>query len=132
MIHMGIHIGVKAIFMRRIFAPCRARLRRHQLDFDDGFDAFEAVFPRDYQPDRRAILRRQRTAINSAGQNRQRMQRLVQAQSLHIRPVQHISALTRHPGGIHQGFESNKFGAAERLNQVQQFGQGKADPRYHH
>src|SRR5258708_37388843 len=38
MIHMGIHIGVKAIFMRRVLAPCGAWLRRHQLDVDYGLD----------------------------------------------------------------------------------------------
>ncbi len=113
MIHVRIHVGVKAVFIRRILAPRRARLVGHQLDFDDGFDALETVFPRHDQPDGRAILRRQCAAINPAGQNRQRMHRLVHPQTLDVRPVQHVAALAGHPLGIEQRLERDIFCAAQ-------------------
>jgi hypothetical protein len=50
-----------------------------EADLDDGFNAFEAVFPRYDQPDRRSVLRRQRFAVEPHGQDRQRVHRFVQA-----------------------------------------------------
>ena len=132
MIHVRIDVGVKAVFVRGILAPRCARLRCHQFYFYDGFDALETVFPRRDQPDGRAILRRQRAAINAARQQRQRVHRLVHPQTLDIRPVQHVAALTRHPLGIQQRLERDELCAARRLDHIEKFGQRETRPRNHH
>ena len=74
--------------------------------------AFETVFPRHDQPDGRAILRRQRPAIQPAGQQGQRVHRFIHSQALDIRPVEHAAALARHPLGVQQRLEGDIFRAA--------------------
>src|SRR6516162_3627704 len=75
MVHVRIHVGVKAVFIRRVLAPRRSRLVGNQFYFYDGFDSLETVFPRNDEADRRAVLCRQRTAVKSAREKRQRMHR---------------------------------------------------------
>src|SRR5208282_2739609 len=132
MIHPRVHVGVEAIFIRGILAPSGARLPCHQLDFDKGLDALETVFPRYDQPKGSAILWRQRASIQPAGQQGQRVHRFIHSQALDIRPVEHIAPLSRHALGIQQGLEGDILRIAERLDQIEKFGQRKTSPRNHH
>src|SRR5260370_29097460 len=84
MIHGRIHVGVKTVLRRIGNIPGGRRLFLHELDLDDGLDAFEAVLPGHDEPDRRPVLIGQRLAIHAEAEQRQRMHGLVHAQSFDV------------------------------------------------
>ncbi len=57
---------------------------------------------------------------------------LVDAQALHIRPVQHAAADARHLLLVGQRDELDILGVAGRLDLLDDLGEGVADPRDHH
>ena len=116
MVHRRIHIGVETVFVRGVEVPRRRRLVCDQLYFHNGFDALEAVFPRRDEADGCAVLRWQRTAINSAGKQSERVHRLVHPQALDVRPLQHVGVLARHAFGVEQRFKGNVLGVAGWLD----------------
>ena len=56
MIHLRIHIGIKAIFVGRSLLPSSLGLLLDKADSDDGLDALESVLPGNHQAYRRPIL----------------------------------------------------------------------------
>mmetsp|Transcript_6942 Transcript_6942/g.11094 ORF Transcript_6942/g.11094 Transcript_6942/m.11094 type:complete len:709 (+) Transcript_6942:1525-3651(+) len=118
--------------MAECLVPRCGRLLIGHGDPNNRLDGFVTVFPRHHQTHRRAILVRDRFVINSRGHDRQRMHRLVQAQTLHIRPVQNRKADTGHFIRAQRGFKRYVFRAVLHTGQVQQVGQLKSVPRDHH
>ena len=102
----------------------------------DRFDAFEAVFPRCDQPQRRAVLRRQGFAVHADGQQRQRVHRLVQPQPFDVGVLQAATDkaifLAGHLLRIVQRLEGHVARVAVRLGQLEKLAQFEADPRHHH
>src|SRR3546814_2439842 len=45
MVHIGVHIGIKAVFLRVGLVPARRRLPLGKAHLDDRFDRLEAIFP---------------------------------------------------------------------------------------
>src|SRR5260370_6570624 len=84
MIHGRIHVGVKPILRRIGNIPGGRRLFLHELDLDDGLDAFEAVLPGHDEPDWRPVLIGQRLAIHAEAEHRQRMHGFVHAQAFDV------------------------------------------------
>src|SRR5262245_43223109 len=56
MIHVGVHVGVKSVFVRVGQIPSGVRLFFHQLDFHERLDAFESILPWQHHAYRSAIL----------------------------------------------------------------------------
>ena len=131
-IDIRIHVGEEPVFARRRAHPGRDRRFFHQTNAHDGFRAFESVFPRHGQAQRCTILVRQHFPVQTHRHQGQGMLRLVQAQAFHIRPIQHRGALPRHALGVVERGELYKLGAAGGLDALQNFIQGKSNPRNHH
>src|SRR5437899_7247070 len=93
----GVHVGVEAVLLRRRFVPGRLRLLLGETDAHDRLRALEAVLPRDDHAHGRAVLVGQHLAVHAERQQRQRMHRLVEAQSLRRRPAEPPPA-TEWPG----------------------------------
>ena len=89
MVDFGIHVRVEAVFLRRRLVPGRRRLLLREPDLHDRLDALEAVLPRHHEPQRRAVLVRQRLAVQADRENRQRVHGLVHPQAFDVRPVEH-------------------------------------------
>src|SRR5688572_32978122 len=70
MIDLGVHVGVKAVFFGAGAVPSGARLLLDEADFYDRFGAFEAVLPRYYQAQRRAVLPRQGRSVQAQDHER--------------------------------------------------------------
>src|SRR5262245_18596707 len=79
MVDFRVHIGIETVFLRLHHIPRRRRLFLDEADLDDGFNAFETVFPWYHDPGRRSVLRRQRFAVKSYAEYRQRVHRFVHA-----------------------------------------------------
>src|SRR6266404_9183665 len=75
---IGIYVGIKPVRCRPLYVPGRRGLIRHQTNLHNRLDALESVFPGRNQANWRAILRRQRLAIEPRRQNRQGIQGFVQ------------------------------------------------------
>src|SRR6516225_6126725 len=94
MVDRRIDVGVEAILARVLACPRGLRLLLDELDANDRFDSLEAVFPRDDQADRRAVLIEQGLAVKPDRQNCQRMHRLDETQTLDVRPGQGLKQST--------------------------------------
>ncbi|EAU65733.1 conserved hypothetical protein [Stigmatella aurantiaca DW4/3-1] len=127
-IHRRVHVRVEAVLVGRREVPRGGRLTLGERDADDGFDALEAVLPRHHQPQGRAVLGRQRLAIEPRGQQGERVDRLVQAQPFHIGPVQHAALLTGHLLRVLQGGEGHVLRTARGLHALDQLPQRDAQP----
>src|SRR6266404_3217244 len=132
MVHVRVHIGKETIFMWRILVPSGAGLQRQKLDFHERLDALETVLPGNDQADGRAILWRQCAAIQSAGQQCQRVHRFIHSQALYIGPYKYVAALPRHALGVEQGLEGDILRLVAWLDHLKQFKQRKPYPRNDH
>ncbi|MNH03255.1 hypothetical protein D3C79_625120 [compost metagenome] len=81
---MGIHVGVKTIFVGSRQIPGGWRLFAGQGDLHDRLDAFEAVLPWSDQAQRSTVLRWQHLAIHAHGQQSQWMHGFIKAQTFDI------------------------------------------------
>src|SRR5690606_14877396 len=95
-------------------------------------DRLETVFPRHHQAQRRAVLLRQRFAIQARRQQGQRMHGLVYAQALAVRPVDRAVADAGHLLWIGQGGKGHVLRFRGRLEALQHLAQRHAGPRDHH
>src|SRR5262245_46227953 len=94
MVHSRVDVRIEPIFIWRLLHPGSRRLFVNETDLGYRLDASEAVLPWNDQPDRRAIwIWKRLFAIESNGQDRQRIHRLIQAQTFNIRPLQNRAAL---------------------------------------
>src|SRR6266849_40890 len=84
MIHVGIHIRIKSVLIRRIPVPRGRRLGSLQPNLHDGLNALVAILPRHHYAHRRAVLIRQRLAVHAYAQQRQRVHRFIQPQPFHV------------------------------------------------
>src|SRR5690606_526883 len=84
--NLRIHVGIKAVLLRRRQVPRGAGHLLDEADLDQRLAALEAVFPGHHQAQRRAVLVRQHLTIETEGQQRQRVLRLVEAQSFDVGP----------------------------------------------
>src|SRR3546814_21015033 len=90
MVDGRIDVRVEAVFPGIGILPGRLWFALDQRDLYDRLDALEAVFPRHDEPDRRAVLVGQCLAVETDGEDGQRMARLVQAKPLHIGPFERL------------------------------------------
>src|SRR6266404_2866296 len=74
----------------------------------------------------------QRAAIQSAGQQCQRVHRFIHSQALHIGPYKYVAALPRHALGVEQGLEGDILRLVAWLDHLKQFKQRKPYPRNDH
>ena len=138
MVHVGVDVGVKAVLLRCRLVPRRLRLLLGQSDAHDRLRALEAVLPRDHDAHRSAVLVRQHLAVHADGEQRERMQRFVQAQPLRVGPVEAAAQAeqSRLLGGellgIFQRGELDVLRLARRLRAPQQHRERIADPWDHH
>src|SRR5215475_6263708 len=96
MVHSRVDVRVEPIFIWRYLHPGCSRLFFDETNPSDRLDPFEAVLPWNDQPNRRAVwIWKRLFAVESNGQNRQRIHRLVQAQTFNVRPLQNRAALLR-------------------------------------
>jgi hypothetical protein len=128
-IHLGVHVGVEAVFRWTRLHPGGDWLFLGEADGDDGFTALETVLPGHDQPQRCAILDGQHLPVKADGQQGEGMAGLVQAQGLVVRPVQYAAG---HGGLVVVGDELHEACAALGVNQLEEAGQGNADPRDDH
>ena len=63
--HIGVDIGVEAVFVGGNIFPERLWLRIYQLDLDDCLDTFKTVLPRHHQSEGGAVLWRQRVPVQA-------------------------------------------------------------------
>ena len=132
MIHAGIDVGEEAVLPWARHLPRVPGLGGGEIDLHNRLHAFEAVFPRHHQPQRRAILIGQHPAVEANGHKRERMHRLVEPQALNIRPLQYGVPLARHLLWIKQGRELDVLGAASRLQALDQVTERESQPRNDH
>src|SRR5262249_51652164 len=90
MIAVGIYVRIKTVLARPSDVPRCRRLILHKSYPYDRLGSFEAILRRHNQSWRGSVLRRQGLAVESACENRKRMQRLIQSQAFDIGPVQRI------------------------------------------
>src|SRR5688500_19193013 len=64
MIHLGIHVRVETILVRRSEIPRRRRLGLRELDSDERFDPLDNAFPWHAEPDGSAAPVEQRLSID--------------------------------------------------------------------
>ncbi len=101
---------------------------RGQLDLDDRLDALEAVLPRHDEPDGRAVRVREDPAVETDGEDRQRVHRLVEAQALDVRPVENGRTLARHLRRVEERRESDVARARGRLDVPQERREREPEP----
>src|SRR2546428_2994412 len=134
----GVHVGVEAVLLRRRLVPGRLRLLLGETDAHDRLRALEAVLPRDDDAHGRAVLVGEHLAVHADRQQRERVHRLVEAQSLRVRPVE-PAAETEEPGllrgellGVLEGRELDVLRLARGLGALEYHRQRVADPRDDH
>src|SRR5690348_2593980 len=84
--HVGIDVGPEAVFGSLQLLPEAYRPLVGEGEADDRLDAFEAVFPRRYEPDRRAILLRHRASVGARPNEGELVRRLGHGEPLDIGP----------------------------------------------
>src|SRR3546814_5737694 len=72
MVDVRVDVAEEAVFRRLQVVPGGFGHLLDELDFHDRLDALEAVLPRHHQAQRRAVLLRQRLAVQAGGQQGQR------------------------------------------------------------
>src|SRR3954468_2596420 len=87
MVDRGINVRIETVFLSGGAVPSGRRHVFYKLYFDERLYAFEAVLPRDYHPHRSAILVGQCFAVHSDAQQRQRIHRFIEPQTLDVREV---------------------------------------------
>src|SRR5438552_19123620 len=97
------------VLVRRLNGPCRGWLLGDETDLYNLLDAFETVLPRHHQSNRSAVLGRQGLAIESGGQNRQRMHGFIETQPFDIRPIKHASDLVGHATRIEKRLKRDEL-----------------------
>src|SRR5690606_27854163 len=131
---LRIDVGVETVLLGRHPLPGGRRLFTHETDAHDGFDAFEAVLPRDYQAERRTVLIRKHPTVHPDRQQRQRMHRLIHSKRFDIGPIDQRKVATHawHLLRSGQGFESDILRSGGWLETPDQFGQREAEPGNDH
>src|SRR5438034_3753016 len=118
----GVDVRVETVLLRRGLVPRGWRLLTREPDPHDRFRALESVLPRHDHADRGAVLVRQHLAVHADGQERQRVERLVEAQPLRVRPVERRSEKARPLAGELSRVEQRREFDVLRLP-------GRLDPR---
>src|SRR5229473_6529062 len=67
MVDLRVHVRIEAVLARRRLVPGGLGLVRGQANLHDGLAALEAVLPRHYHAERRAVLVRQHLAVEPDG-----------------------------------------------------------------
>ena len=132
MFDLGIDVRVEAVGLGPSRCSRKSGLLLDELDLDDRLDALEAVLPRHDEADRRAVLVHQRLAIETDGEDGQRMHRLVHAQSLDIGPPKGLVSLARHFPRAEKRGERDVGRLALRLGALKHAAERDADPRNDH
>ena len=107
MIHLGVHVRVEPVLVRRIGVPKGGGLLGHQVDAHDGLDALEPIFPGHHQADRPTLLGRQQLVVGAGGQDGQVMPGLVEAQPLGVGPVECAAPLAGHMFRVQQRLKAH-------------------------
>ena len=123
-----IHIRPETVFLGGELFPEADRALVGEGEADNRLDRLEAVFPRGDQPDRRAVLVRQRLAIDAGGEEGQLVLRLFDGQPLDIGPRVPGLFLARRHLGVEEGFHAQIFRARGRLRHLHQVRQRHARP----
>ncbi|KAG1083292.1 hypothetical protein G6F40_014812 [Rhizopus arrhizus] len=112
--HVGVHVGIEAVLLRRRLDPGRHRQLFHKPDLDDRLGRLEAVLPRHCQAQRGSVLVGQDLAVHAeaGGQVLAHAQlpggQVVAAVGRGARPAQHVQVggrvlaahAGRHIGGV--------------------------------
>src|SRR5690606_34407688 len=132
MVNVRVDVAVEAVLARLQPIPGGRRHALGEADGDDRLDALEAVLPRHHQPQRRAVLLRQRLAVQTGGQDCERMHRLVDAQALAVGPVDRAEAYARHLHRVGQAGEGDVLRLRGRRELPEYIAQRHAQPWDHH
>ena len=132
MVDGRIDVGEEPVFLRLQRVPGGFRHLLDELDAHDRLDALEPVLPRHDQPQRRAVLLRQRLAVEPGGEEGEGMHRFVDAQAFAIRPFEDARTDAGHLRRIAEGDEGDVLRLRRRLETLEHRCQRHAEPRDHH
>ena len=128
----GVHIRPEAVFLRLDFLPEGFRALVGQGDANQRLAGLEAIFPGLMQPQRPAILRWQRLAIGTNGQEGEVIPRLLQRAAFDIGPGVPGLTKARHHRGECRRLEAEEAGPGLDTDRLQQGSERKAGPGYNH
>jgi len=131
-IHLGVHVGVKTVFLGSRLVPSCRRLLVGKANLDEALGALEPIFPRYDDAHRRAVLLRQHFAVHAKSEQRQRVHGFVQPQAFDVRPLQHARIHARHGDLVGQRHKFHVFRATERFHTLDQLDQRVTHPGNHH
>ena len=131
MIHVGIHVGIKAVLAGGIDIPGGGRHTFDETDFDDGLDALETVFPGNDEAHGSAVLIGKRLAVHADAEKRQRVHGFIETQPFDVGKFDAGVGGQRHLARIIVGLESDELGFFGGLGEFQDVAERIADPGNH-
>src|SRR5207342_199974 len=132
MVHARIDVTEEAVFRGLRIVPAGEWHGLDESDGDNRLDALEAIFPRHYQPQRRAVLLRQRLAVQAGDEEGEGMHGLVDAQALAVGPVQRTVSLTGHLLVVLERGEGDVLRLGVGFEATEHLRQRHAQPWNHH
>src|SRR6202140_3441150 len=129
MIDAWIHVRIETVFAGSHLLPGVQGLVAGEADADDRLRAFESILPWNYDAEWSAVLIWERLAVQTETKQGERMHGFVHTKTRDIRPLQDAGALGGHLFGIVQGGELDELCFGQRVGALDQFAQGKSDPR---
>src|SRR5258706_3360355 len=135
MVYLRIDVRVETIGTRKFLLPRADRLCAHERDFHNRLYSLEAVFPGHNQSQRSAVLAKERLVIDTHGDDRQGVHRLVETQALHVWPRQQRRKplpLASHFLRPQHGREFRKPLVPVWFKALQQITERKPSPGNHH
>jgi len=131
MIDVGIHVGIKAILIGSEAVPGGRRLGRLHFDFDDGLDAFVAVFPGDHHANWRAVLIGKRFAVHADAQKSEWMHGFIEAKAFDVRIVEASVTCLRHLLRVVKALKGHVFCFGGGFDELENGIERVADPGDH-
>src|SRR5438309_6114858 len=132
MVDRRVHVRVEAVLAGRPEVPRGRRLGLDEADAHDRLDALEPVLPRDDEAERRAVLVRQRLPVESDGEDRERVHRLVDAKAFDVGPAEDATLLPGHLLRVEERREGDVPGTRRRLDPAEEIAEREAEPRNDH
>src|SRR5713226_4875291 len=130
MVHIGIDVGVEAVFLRRVAIPGGGKFFFLEADFYQRLDALIAVFPRDDHANRRAVLRRKSLAVHADAKKGERVHGFVEAKSFHIGKIDAAIFCLGHLAWVVESLKGNVASFWCGLDELCEDAEGETDPRH--
>ncbi len=128
MIDIGIDVGIEAVLMGIGEIPGGVGLVFDEFDFDDGFDALEAIFPGEDHTNGSAILIGESGAKHADGKEGERVHGFVEAEALDVGQLDAGHGPLGHLAGVVITFEGDEFGFRGGFGELGDDAEGIADP----